>query len=300
LDRIGGINRRALSLEGNKEQEMLFGIHVFPTEHSFQPDELARAAEERGLESVWFSEHTHIPDHFLRTAERGRALPDYYWQTYDPFVALTHAAASTEKIKLGSGVILVIEHDPIILANAVASLDRISQGRFIFGIGAGWLEAEMANHGVVYRTRFQLLKEQIRAMKEIWTTDESEFHGKFVNFDRIRSFPKPYQRPHPPIIMGGAGQKSLECVVDVCDGWAPWLLDWSKTKESIAGLRQQAVTMGRDPDSLEMSVFEDSIPSPRTLAEMEEAGVKRVIITIFGQSRDESLPILDELTEVNV
>ena len=278
---------------------MLFGIHVFPTEHSIQPDELARAAEERGLESIWFSEHTHIPVHFLHTTERGGALPEYYWQTYDLFVAMTLAAASTEKIKLGTGVSLVIERDPIILANTVATLDRISQGRFIFGIGAGWLEAEMANHGVVYRTRFQLLKEQIRAMKEIWTTEESEFHGKFVNFDKIRSFPKPYQRPHPPIIMGGTGQKSLECVLDVCDGWAPFLLEWSKTKKIIAELRQRAVTIGRDPDSLEMSVFEESIPDRKILAEMGEAGVKRLIITISGQGRDESLPILDKLAEVN-
>ena len=278
---------------------MFFGIHLFPTEHSIQPDELARAAEERGLESIWFSEHTHIPVHFLCTTNRGGALPEYYWQTYDPFVALTHAAASTERIKLGTGVSLVIEHDPIILANIVATLDRISQGRFIFGIGAGWLEAEMANHGVVYRTRFQLLKEQIRAMKEIWTTEESEFHGKFVNFDNLRSFPKPYQRPHPPIIMGGTGQKSLECVLDVCDGWAPFLLEWSKTKDIIAELRQRAEMIGRDPDSLEMSVFEDRIPDRKILVEMEETGVKRLIITIFGQGRDESLPMLDRLAEVN-
>ncbi len=278
---------------------MLFGIHGYAIEHSIQPDELARAAEERGLESIWFSEHTHIPVHFLRTTERGRALPDFFWQTYDPFIALTHAAASTEKIKLGTGVSLVNEHDPIILANTVATLDRISQGRFIFGIGAGWLEAEMANHGVVYRTRFQLLKEQIRAMKEIWTTEESEFHGKFINFDKIKSFPKPYQRPHPPIIMGGTGQKSLECVLDVCDGWAPFLLEWSKTKEIIAELRQRAEMIGRDPDSLEMSVFEESIPDRKILVEMEETGVKRLIITISGQGRDESLPILDRLAEVN-
>jgi len=279
---------------------MLFGIHVFPTENSIQPDELARAAEERGLESVWFSEHTHIPVHFLHTSEQGgRPLPDYFWQTYDPFVALTHAAASTEKIKLGTGISLIIEWDPIILANAVATLDRISKGRFIFGIGAGWLEAEMANHGVDYRTRFQLLKEQVRAMKEIWTTEESEFHGKFVNFDKMRSFPKPYQRPHPPIIMGGAGQKSLECVVEVCDGWAPFLLEWSKTKEIIAELRQRAVTIGRDLDSIEMSVFQESIPDRNMLAEMEETGVKRIIITISGQGSDESLPILDKLAKLN-
>jgi len=212
---------------------------------------------------------------------------------------LTLAAASPENIKLGTGVSLVNEHDPIILANTVATLDRLSKGRFIFGIGAGWLEAEMANHGVVYRTRFQLLKEQIRAMKEIWTKEESEFHGKFVNFDKMRSFPKPYQRPHPPIIMGGTGQKSLECVLDVCDGWAPFLLEWSKTKEIIAELRQRAVAIGRDPDSLEMSVFEEFIPDRKILTEMEEVGVKRLIITISGQGRDESLPMLDRLAEVN-
>jgi len=279
---------------------MLFGVHVFPTEESIQPDELARAAEERGLESVWFSEHTHIPVNFLQAPEREEdPLPDYYWQTHDLFVALALAAASTENIMLGSGVSLVIERDPIILAKSVASLDRISQGRFIFGIGAGWLEAEMANHGVVYRTRFQLLKEQIRAMKEIWTTEESEFHGKFVNFDKMKSFPKPYQRPHPPIIMGGASKKALECTVDVCDGWAPGLLEWSKTKESIADLRQRAANSGRDPDSLEMSVYEDVIPNRKLIAEMEETGVKRLIITIFGQSRDEALPMLDKLAEVN-
>jgi probable F420-dependent oxidoreductase len=274
---------------------MLFGIHVFPTEHSIQPDELARAAEERGLESVWFSEHTHIPVHFLRSTVRGQALPDYYWQTYDLFVAMTLAAASTENIKLGSGVSLVIERDPIISANAVASLDRISKGRFIFGIGAGWLESEMANHGVAYHTRFQLLKEQIRAMKEIWSAEESEFHGKYLNFDKMKSFPKPYQRPHPPIIMGGSGQKSLECVLEVCDGWAPWMLEWSRTKEIIAELRQRAVTVGRDPDSLEMSVFEGAIPARKMLDEMEEARVKRLIITVYGQARDESLQVLDKL-----
>ena len=279
---------------------MLFGIHVFPTENSIQPDELACAAEERGLESIWVSEHTHIPVRFLQTSEQGgRPLPDYFWQTYDPFVALTHAAASTEKIKLGTGISLVIEWNPIILANAVATLDRISKGRFIFGIGAGWIEAEMANHGVDYRTRFQLLKEQVRAMKEIWTKEESEFHGKFVNFDKMRSFPKPYQRPHPPIIMGGAGQKSLECVVEVCDGWAPFLLEWSKTKEIIAELQQRAVTIGRDLDSIEMSVFQESIPDRNMLAEMEETGVKRIIITISGQCSDESLPILDKLAKLN-
>ncbi len=278
---------------------MLYGVHLFPTQFSIQPDELARAAEERDLESVWFSEHTHIPSDFLQTAEKaGNPLPDYYWQTYDPFAALTQAAAVTKHIKLATGVALVIERDPIILANSVATLDRISQGRFIFGVGAGWNRQEMANHGVVYRTRYRLFKEQVRAMKEIWTTEESEFHGDFVNFDKIRSFPKPAQKPYPPLIMGGSGQKSLECALEVCDGWAPWLLGWPKTKAIMAELRRGAPAAGRDPDSLEMSAFEEAIPGPEILDDMEEAGLKRLIITVFARSREQALPVLDDLAKI--
>lgn len=174
---------------------MQLSVHVFPTQHSIQPDELARACEQRGLESLWFSEHTHIPMRFLHTPGRGATLPDYYWQTYDIFVAMTLAAAVTTKLKIASGVCLVIEHDTILLAKETATLDLLSSGRFIFGVGAGWLESEMADHGVIYRTRFQLLKEQLAAIREIWLTDESEFHGKFVNFDPMRAFTKPYRRP---------------------------------------------------------------------------------------------------------
>jgi len=147
---------------------------------------------------------------------------------------MTLAVATTKNIKVGTGVSLVMERNPIFLAKETATLDLLSKGRFIFGIGAGWLESEMADHGVAYRTRFQLLKEQIQAIKEIWNTVESEFHGKFVNFDKMKAFPKPYQRPHPPIIMGGKGEKAIECAVELCDGWAPWLLEWTKAKEAIA------------------------------------------------------------------
>jgi probable F420-dependent oxidoreductase len=278
---------------------MQFGIHVFPTEHSFQPDELARAVEDRGLDSLWFSEHTHIPIRFLHTPGRGPSLPDYYWQTYDIFVAMTLAAAATKDIKIATGVSLVIERDPIFLAKETATLDLLSKGRLIFGVGAGWLESEMADHGVVYRTRFQLLKEQIRAIKEIWTTDESEFHGRFVNFGKMRAFPKPYQQPHPPIIMGGSGEKAIECAAEVCDGWAPWLPEWPKGKETIAELKRQAVANGRDPSLLEISLFEKSIPDKTTIAEMETAGVKRIIMTILGQTREEALPTLDLLAKIN-
>ncbi|RPI89966.1 MAG: LLM class F420-dependent oxidoreductase [Chloroflexi bacterium] len=278
---------------------MQFGVHVFPTQYSFQPDELARAVEDRGLDSLWFSEHTHIPIRFLQAPGRGSSLPDYYWQTYDIFVAMTLAAAATKNIKIATGVSLVIERDPILLAKETATFDLLSKGRLIFGVGAGWLESEMADHGVVYRTRFQLLKEQIRAIQEIWTTDESEFHGRFVNFDKMKAFPKPYQQPHPPIIMGGAGEKSIECAAEVCNGWAPWLMEWTKAKETIAELKRQAAANGRDPGSLEISLFEKSIPDKKTIAEMETAGVKRIILTILGQSREEALPTLDLLARTN-
>jgi probable F420-dependent oxidoreductase len=278
---------------------MQFGVHIFPTRSSIQPDELARAVEERGLDSLWFSEHTHIPVQFLNSSGRGASLPDYYWQTYDLFIAMTLAAAATKKIKIATGVSLVIERDPILLAKETATFDLLSQGRLIFGVGAGWLESEMADHGVVYRTRFQLLKEQLRAIKEIWTTDESEFHGRFVNFDKMKAFPKPYQKPHPPIVMGGAGEKALECVVEVCDGWAPWLPEWQKAKEIIASLKQRMLTNGRDPSLLEISVFEKSIPDKKLLAEMETTGIKRIILTLSAQSREEALPALDELEKAN-
>lgn len=276
---------------------MQYGVHIFPTEHSIQPSELARAAEERGLDSVWFSEHSHIPIRFLEAPGRGPSLPDYYWQTYDIFVAMTLAAAATRTLKVASGVSLVIERDPILLAKETATLDLVSKGRFLFGVGAGWLESEMADHGVVYRTRFQLLTEQLRAIQEIWTADEPEFHGSFVSFERMKAYPKPYQKPHPPIIMGGAGEKSIDIAAQVCDGWAPWILDWGRAKQTIAQLKRQAEAYGRDPDALDLSLFEKSFPDESTLADMEEAGVRRIILTLFGQGREEALPALDRMAK---
>jgi probable F420-dependent oxidoreductase len=212
---------------------------------------------------------------------------------------MTLAAAVTKKIKIATGVSLVIERDPILLAKETATFDLLSKGRFIFGVGAGWLESEMADHGVAYSSRFQRLREQIRAIKEIWTTDESEFHGKFVNFDKMKAYPKPHQQPHPPIIMGGSGERAIECAAEICDGWAPWQMEWTKAKQAIAELTQQAATNGRDPSLLEISLFEASLPDEKTITEMETAGVKRIILTIQGQSREEALPALDLLAKVN-
>jgi probable F420-dependent oxidoreductase len=277
---------------------MQFGVHIFPTEYSMQPDELGRAVEERGLDSLWFSEHTHIPVRFLNAPGRGSTLPDYYWQTYDIFSAMTLAAAVTKEIKVASGVSLVVERNPILLAKETATVDLLSKGRLIFGVGAGWLEPEMADHGVVYRTRFQLLKEQIRAIKEIWRTDESEFHGRFVNFDKMKAYPKPYQRPHPPIIIGGSGEKAIELAAELCDGWAPWLPEWPKAKGRIAELKRRAEANDRDPGALEISLFERTIPDEKTMAEMESAGIKRLILTLFGQGREQALPVLDGLAKI--
>jgi probable F420-dependent oxidoreductase len=274
---------------------MQFGVHIFPTQFSFQPDELALTAEELGLESVWFSEHSHVPVRFLNASPQ----PDHLWQTYDIFVAMTLAVTATKHIKIGTGVSLIVERNAFFLAKETATLDLLSKGRFIFGIGAGWIGPEMADHGVVYSTRYQLLKEQIQAIKEIWTTNESEFHGKFVNFDKMKAFPKPYQQPHPPIFMGGGGEKAIECAAELCDGWAPWGMEWTKVKEAIAKLKKQAIANGRDPNSLEISVIDESIPDKKTIEEMETAGVKRIILTILGQSREQALPKLDLLTKIN-
>ena len=277
---------------------MLFGIHVFPTESSIQPAELARAAEERGLESAWFSEHTHIPVSFLEAPGRGPTLPEYYWQTYDIFVAMALAAAATSRLKLGSGVSLVIEHHPINLAKAGATLDVISGGRFLFGVGVGWNEAEMSDHGVVYRTRYQLLRDELRAIQAIWTQPEAEFHGRFIRFDRMKEYPKPRQRPHPPIIMGGSHEKALQLAAELCDGWAPWGMEWATAQQMIPRLRELAQLNGRDPASLEISMYNKDLPDTATLDEMESVGVKRFILTIYAQPRDEALASLDGLARL--
>jgi alkanesulfonate monooxygenase SsuD/methylene tetrahydromethanopterin reductase-like flavin-dependent oxidoreductase (luciferase family) len=157
----------------------------------------------------------------------------------------------------------------------------------------------MADHSVSSRTRFQLLKEQLKAIQTIWATDESEFHGRFVNFDKMKAYPKPHQHPHPPIVMGGEGEKAIECAAEICDGWAPWFLEWPAGKEKISYFKQKAAEHGRDPDSLEVSLFEKSLPEEKTMAEMERAGVNRIILTIDAQTREETLPTLDALASAN-
>src|SRR5512143_2164356 len=200
---------------------MDFGVTMFATDYAMRPDDLARAVEERGFESLWFPEHTHIPASRKSPWPGGPELPKEYWHTHDLFVALTMAAAVTRTLKVGSGICLVVERDPITLAKEVATLDHLSNGRFLFGIGGGWNAEEMANHGTDFTRRWQLLRERIEAMKTIWRDDDAAYHGELVDFDPIWSWPKPVQKPHPPIYLGGHGPKALARVVRYCDGWLP-------------------------------------------------------------------------------
>src|SRR5881409_4055755 len=200
---------------------MHIGIAIFATEFAIRIDELARECESRGFESLWVPEHTHIPTSRRSPFAGGQPLPEQYKHTLDPFVALMAAAAATTKLRVGTGICLIIERDTITTAKAVASLDLLSNGRFELGIGGGWNAEEMEHHGTDFNTRFKRLEEQVRALKEIWTKDVAEFHGTFVNFDPIWAWPKPEQKPYPPILLGGESGYTLQRVVDLCDGWYP-------------------------------------------------------------------------------
>jgi len=276
---------------------MQFGAYMFCTDYSIRPDDLARLLEERNFESMWVPEHSHIPASRQSPWPGGTELPREYWHTYDPFVALSAAAAVTTRLKLGTGICLMVERDPIATAKEVASLDQISNGRFIFGIGGGWNAEEMGNHGTNFRRRWRVMRERILAMKEIWTKDEAEFHGEFVNFDKMWAFPKPVQKPHPPIIMGGDGPTTFDRVVEYCDGWMPIGGPTSQgpsLPEKIALLKRQAEESGRDPDSISIGTF-GTRPDPDLIGRMEDAGVERVVFALPSEDREAVLPLLDQL-----
>jgi probable F420-dependent oxidoreductase len=275
---------------------MKFGIAMFLTDYSLGPVELASAVEERGLESLFFPEHTHIPTSQRTPRPGGGELPRRYSHTLDPFVALGAAATATERLLVGTGICLVIERDPIILAKEVASLDFISDGRFLFGIGGGWNREEMENHGTNPAQRWRLLRERILAMKAIWTQDEAEFHGQLVNFDPIWSWPKPVQKPHPPVLVGGDGAHTLQRVVEYGDGWMP-IPGRSRMPlpERIAELNRLAAEAGRD--RIPVSIFGAS-PQAEVVQNYAELGVERCIFWLPSASREEVLPVLDRHAEL--
>jgi probable F420-dependent oxidoreductase len=274
-----------------------YGVSTFPTDFSIGADDLARCAEERGFESLWVSEHTHIPASRRTPWPGGPDLPKEYSHTLDPFVALTAAAMVTTRLKLGTGVCLPVEHDPIVLAKQVASLDHLSGGRFLFGVGGGWNVEEAENHGVPFRLRWRVLRERILAMKAIWTEDAAEFHGRYVNFDPIWCHPKPAQTPHPPVLLGGDGPTTHDRVIDYADGWFPIpgrALGGVPFTERIAALRQRAKELGRDPDTISISAFW-ARPDKDFLGQLEAAGVERAIFQLPTSPRDEVIPVLDRL-----
>jgi len=272
---------------------MLFGVSIFATEYAIRPDDLARALEERGFESLWLPEHTHIPASRRSPWPGGPNLPKEYWHTYDPFVALTAAALATTRLRVATGICLIIERDPITTAKEVASLDQLSGGRFIFGIGGGWNAEEMENHGTDFKKRWRVLRERVLAMKEIWTKEEAEFHGEFVNFDKIWANPKPAQKPHPPILMGGDGPTTFDRVIEFCDGWMPIGIRSPNLPEKIATLRQRAEAAGRDPKRISVSIF-GAKPERGAIDEFGKAGVERVTFMLPSADKETILPLLDQ------
>jgi probable F420-dependent oxidoreductase len=260
---------------------MKFGVAIFPTESVPPPAELAQMAEERGFESLLFPEHTHIPASRESAWPGGDELPSWYSRTFDPFVALGAAAAATTRLLIGTGICLVIERDPIVTAKEVASVDVLSGGRFLFGIGAGWNVEEMRNHGTEASRRFGLMRERIEAMKAIWTEDEASYSGRYVGFERIWCWPKPLQKPHPPVLVGGNGPRVLDRVLAYGDEWMPNRTAPEELAARISELRARAAEVGRDP--IPVTVV-GAAPDAAATERLAQAGVHRVVTWLPQES----------------
>jgi probable F420-dependent oxidoreductase len=274
---------------------MKFGITMFPAHYAIPVDELARAVQDHGFETLLFPEHTHIPVARKSPWPGGPELPKQYYHTLDPFFCLGAAAAVTSTLRIGTGICLVIQRDPITLAKEVASVDFFSGGRFVFGIGFGWNLEEIENHGVDPKSRFGLMRERIAAMKAIWANDEAEFHGQYVDFDPIFSWPKPIQKPNPPIWVGGNGANVLKRVVTYGDEWMPNLRPGPAIETRIGELQELAKQAGRDP--IPVTVFGPA-PTPEVIENYEAAGVSRIILSLPAAPADEVLPRLAKYAEL--
>jgi probable F420-dependent oxidoreductase len=272
---------------------MKFGVLMFFTDYAISAVDLARALEERGFESVWAPEHSHIPTSRKSPFPGGGDLPKRYYDAMDPFVSLTAAAVATTKLKVGTGVCLVQQRDPIQTAKLVASIDQVSNGRFLFGVGGGWNQDEMENHGTEFKTRFKLMRERIEAMKQIWTKSKAEYHGDMVSFDEMMTWPKPVQKPHPPILVGGAFPQAARRAIRYGDGWCP--IGGRPGSDPLAALeqfRRMANEAGRDPQSLPVTLFNPTEDADQ-LARYRDMGVDRVVVMLLSEPRDKILPILD-------
>jgi probable F420-dependent oxidoreductase len=275
---------------------MHFGASMFFTDYSMPATALAKALEERGFESVWAAEHSHIPLSRRTPFSGGGDLPKQYYDAMDPFVVLTAAAMATKTLKVGTGVCLVNQRDPIQTAKLVASIDQVSGGRFLFGIGNGWNQDEMEDHGTVFRTRHKLVRERIEAMKAIWTQTKAEYHGEFVNFDPMMTWPKPVQKPHPPIIVGGAFPYGARRAVRYGDGWFPTVGRSGlagETLDLLPKFHEMLKEAGREPASCPLSL--SSAPLDADLIKRaRDLGIVRVSVSLQAATAEEALPILDK------
>jgi probable F420-dependent oxidoreductase len=270
------------------------GAVMFFTEYSMRPDALARALEERGFESLWVPEHSHIPLSRLSEYPSGGPLIRPYYDIMDPFLVLNAAATVTTTLKIGTGVCLVNQRDPIHLAKAVSTIDQLSNGRFLFGVGNGWNQDEMEDHGTVFASRHKLVRERIEAMKRIWTEDEPEYHGEFVNFAKMNQWPKPRQKPFPPIIVGGAYPYAARRAIRYGNGWIPRAdrLEQDGVGVVIERFRAMATEAGRDPASLPISIFR--VPEQiERLRFCRSIGVDRIVFSLPAEREDGVMPILD-------
>jgi probable F420-dependent oxidoreductase len=277
---------------------MKLGAVMFFTADSMQPAPLARLLEERGFESLWVPEHTHIPSSRKTPYPAGGPLIRPYYDIMDPFLVLNTAATVTTKLKVGTGIALLTQRDPIVTAKVVSTIDQLSQGRFLFGVGNGWNQDEIENHGTAFESRHKLARERMEAMKTIWTEEEPEYHGEFVNFDKMKQWPKPFQKPHPPIIVGGAFPYAARRAVRYGDGWIP-RDDWLDRDgiEVLDKFRVMAKEAGRDPASLSISTFRVRDDLER-LKRYRELGIDRVVFSLPADKDDKIMPILDRWAEL--
>ncbi len=272
---------------------MLFGVHFAPTAESLDVRDLARLVERYGFESLFFPEHTHLPVRGASIHPSGEGMHDRLRRFLDPFIALTAAATVTEHLRIGTGVCLIVQHDPIILAKQVATLDLLSNGRVLLGIGAGWNREEMRHHGTDPATRWQVMRERVQAIKAIWTQEEAEFHGKFVDFGPIWQWPKPVQQPHPPILVGGEGSRVLERVLDYGDAWAPNAEPG--IPERIVQLQEMAAARGRGP--IPVTAFH--VPADlESVARYAAAGATRCVFSLPSGDLATVQPVIERLVEL--
>jgi probable F420-dependent oxidoreductase len=274
------------------------GVSMFFTDYSISPAEIGQALESRGFESVWAPEHSHIPLSRKSPFPGGGDLPKKYYDAMDPFVTLTAAAAATKTLKVGTGVCLVAQRDPIQTAKLVASIDTVSNGRFLFGIGNGWNQDELEDHGVKFADRHKAARERVEAMKEIWTKSKPEYHGEFVNFDPMMTWPKPVQKPHPPVIVGGAFPYSARRAIRYGEGWIPQAArsGYSEIGDLIPEFRKMCHEAGRNPDEIAITVWfpKRDVDLMKRYMDM---GVERVVFNVESIPTKEAIPVIDEIAE---